>query len=137
VGANFKDFQIGKAGSVGGIVGILVLLIFTVIAFFVLYKIYHYYLERRKWQWFLQLCKEKHMSPKEVLYLKSIVARRNITTVDELYGSIYSMNLPTPIKKKLLWEDTVPTGTPRGTPQGTPRGTPRETPRGTPRRVAR
>ena len=53
------------------------------------------------------------MSQKEVIYLRNIVVRKKISTVDDLFGSIYSLNLPSPIKRKLLWDDE-PTRTPAG-----------------------
>ena len=112
MGGNFRDFQIG-GGSGSLFIDIFVYLILAAVAIFVAYKSYLYYTDSKKWAWFTQLCKEKKMSQKEVIYLRNIVIRKKISTVDDLFGSIYSLNLPSPIKRKLLWDDE-PTRTPAG-----------------------
>ena len=106
MGQDFSNFSFGNASDP---LMIVILVIFAALAIYIGYKSVLYYLERRKWMWFIQLCKERRMSPKEVAYLKNIIVRRKITSVDDLFGSIYSLNLPTPIKRKLLW-DEKPTG---------------------------
>jgi len=131
LGQDFRNFNITKYHGSYNILGTLMIIILIIVGIIVLYKLFTYVNDRRKWHWFLQLCKEKNMSPKEVLYLKSIVTRKKISNVDELFGAIYSLNLPTPIKKKLLWEDTAPSGTaPKSPRSGAP-------PSGTPRKVTR
>jgi len=104
VGGNFKDFSIG--GSSGSLfISVFVGVISVAIVVYIAYKSYLYYADSKKWSWFTQLCKEKRMNTKETAYLKNIVTRKKISTVDDLFGSIYSLNLPSPIKRKLLWDD--------------------------------
>lgn len=100
MGQNIQNFQIG--GSSGPI-GTVMLIIFAIIAVFILYKLFIYWQERKKWEWFISLCKEKRLNPKEVTYLRQLVMRKKISSTDDLFSSIYSLNLPTPIKKKLLF----------------------------------
>ena len=102
MGANFKDF--GYADSSDPL-AIFMYIVFGLLAIFIGYKTFLYYREQRQWSWYTQMCKEKRMSVKEVAFLKNIVVRKKITSVDDLYGSIFSLNLPSPIKRKLLWDD--------------------------------
>lgn len=84
----------------------LVFLIFIgLIGIIILYKTFKYYQERRKWSWFIKLAKEKRLTPKETTYLKHIVVRNKIHSTDEFFGSLFSLNLPSPIKRKMLFED--------------------------------
>jgi len=116
VGGQLGNFEIG--GSSGSLfISIFVGLIVGAIVLYIGYKSYIFYTESKKWAWYTQLCKEKKMGQKEIAYLKNVVIRKKITSVDDLFGSIYSLNLPSPIKRKLLWDD-VPTKAPAG---GAPR----------------
>lgn len=104
MGGNFKDFSIG--GSSGSLfISVFVGIICVAIVGYVAYKSYMYYADSKKWSWFTQLCKGKRMNTKETEYLKNVVVRKKISSVDDLFGSIYSLNLPSPIKRKLLWDD--------------------------------
>jgi len=100
MGANVKNFQIGSSS---GPMGTIVLIILGIIAIYILYKVFLYYQDRKRWEWFMSLCKEKRLSAKETTYLRQLVMRKKIKSTDDLLGSIYSLNLPTPIKKKLLF----------------------------------
>ncbi len=102
MGSNFQDYSFGSSDDP---LAVFMLIILGIIGVYICYKIYLYYQDRRKWSWFLQLCKEKKMNQKEVAYLKNIVLRKKIASSDDLYGSIFQLNLPSPIKRKLLWED--------------------------------
>lgn len=116
MGGQLGNFEIG--GSSGSLfISIFVSVIVGSLVLYIGYKAYIYYIDSKKWAWFTQLCKEKKMSQKEVAYLKNVVIRKKVTNVDDLYGSIYSLNLPSPIKRKLLWDDE-PTRSPVG---GAPR----------------
>lgn len=104
MGGNFKDFAFAdSSGSM--FITVFISTILVAVFGYIAYKSYVHYIDSRKWSWFTQLCKEKRMSIKETTYLKNVVIRKKILTVDDLFGSIYSLNLPTPIKRKLLWED--------------------------------
>ncbi|MFC1556844.1 hypothetical protein ACFL5L_02540 [candidate division KSB1 bacterium] len=102
MGANFKSFEVGTSS---GPLNVVFLILLSALAIFIGYKLILYYKERRKWSWFISLCKEKRLGPKEMTYLKQMVVRKKITSIDDLFGSLYQLNLPTPIKRKLLFDD--------------------------------
>ena len=104
MGSNFKDYAFAESSG-STVINVFVGLLIAAVLIFVAYKLVLVYSDRRKWGWFTQLCKEKGMRSKETEFLKTIVVKKKITSVDDLFGSIYSLNLPTPIKKKLLWDD--------------------------------
>ncbi|MFC1564040.1 hypothetical protein ACFL6G_03835 [candidate division KSB1 bacterium] len=99
MGANFKSFEVGTAS---GVIVYIFYAIFAAIAGFIIYKVILYYREQKKWAWLTQMCKEKEMSQKEQEYLKNLAIKKNFTNEDDIYGSLFSLNLPTPIKRKLL-----------------------------------
>ncbi len=99
MGANFKNFEVGTAS------GVLVYIFYVILAAivgFILYKVFLFYQEQRKWAWLTDMCKEKKLSQKEQAYLKNLAVKKNFTSEDDIYGSLFSLNLPTPIKRKLL-----------------------------------
>ncbi|MFC1513623.1 hypothetical protein ACFL5P_01310 [candidate division KSB1 bacterium] len=102
MGANFKNFQTGGAS---GVLSTIFFILFIAFVGWICYKVILYYMERKRWTWFIQLCKEKNMTPKEVSYLKNIAIRKKFESSDDVFGAIYSLNLPTPIKRKLLSDD--------------------------------
>ena len=83
-------------------------IIVAFITVYIIYKLYLYLMDRRKWGWYFQLCKEKQLIPREVAYLKSIVVKKKFADESDLFQSIYSLNLPTPIRKKLLSDNQLP-----------------------------
>ena len=101
MGARAGDFKLDTSG---GPLTYVMYVILIAIALYSIYKIYLYIQERKKWGWFTTLCKSKRLSAKETTYLRQIVLRNKISSTDDLYGSMYQLNLPTPIKKKLLFE---------------------------------
>jgi len=80
-------------------------IITALILIYIGYKSYLYFMDRRKWGWYMQFCKEKRLTPREVTYLKTIVAQKQFTDAKDLLQSIYSLHLPTPIRKKLLIDE--------------------------------
>ena len=110
MGSNFQNYAFASSDDP---LGVFMLIILGLVAVYIGYKTFLYYMDRRKWSWFLQLCKEKKMNQKEASYLKNVVMRKKIVSSDELYGSIYSLNLPSPIKRKLLWDDEPVSQAPR------------------------
>ncbi|MCP4725561.1 MAG: hypothetical protein GY863_11015 [bacterium] len=99
MGANFKSFEVGTAS---GVLVWIMYIIMAAIAGFIIYKIILYYQEQRKWAWLTEMCKEKKLSQREQIYLKNLAVKKNFTSEDDIYGSLFSLNLPTPIKRKLL-----------------------------------
>jgi hypothetical protein len=99
MGAKLKNFEIPGASDTT-IIAFLILI--TVFALFISYKIISHYIERRKLKWLFGVCKERKMTPKEVSYLERIVTKKNIKNSEELFNSVYSLNLPSPIKRKLM-----------------------------------
>jgi len=82
-------------------------IIVALIVVYIGYKSFLYFMDRRKWAWYIQLCKEKRLTPREVTYLKTIVVKKQFKDEKDLLQSIYLLNLPTPIRKKLLIDEQL------------------------------
>ncbi len=76
MGSNFKNYAFASSDD---LLGVFMLIILGLIAVYIGYKAFLYYMDRRKWSWFLQLCKEKKMNQKEVSYLKNVVMRKKLS----------------------------------------------------------
>lgn len=98
----------------------VLVIIAVLILVYICYKSYLYFMERRKWTWYMQLCKEKRLTPGEVTFLKTIVVKKQFTDAKDLLKSIYSLNLPTPIRKKLM-VDEQPSRAAERAPGGKPK----------------
>ncbi len=99
MGANFKNFEVGNSG---GVLGIVLLIIFIGILGLIAYKVFLAYKEKQRWAWLTQLGKDRKLSQKELIFLKNVAMKKQFKSEEDIYGSIFSLNLPSPIKRKLL-----------------------------------
>jgi len=99
MGADFKNFSTGEVSTAGLI---FIIIIFAGIFGFIGYHLYLYLAEKRKWAWLTDLAAEKKLTQNELKYLKNVSVKNDLQSADDVYGAAFSLNLPTPLKRKLL-----------------------------------